>query len=61
MAEVARPLSEVEEAAVNSQLNVVSVGKMPDDAELAARMKRAAEGKVKLNGIMRRPDDNYRP
>lgn len=55
--QVEKPLSDEEQL----RLKVVSVGKFPDDRELERRMRAAAEGKVKDNGIIRRPDDKYRP
>lgn len=55
--QVVTPLTEQEEL----QLKIVSIGKLPNDRELEARMRKAAEGKVKENGIVRRPDDKYRP
>lgn len=52
-----KPPTEQEEL----QLKLVKVGSMPDDRELEARMRKAAEGKIKENGITRHPHDTYRP
>lgn len=42
-------------------LRVVKHGAMVNDRELEERMRKAAEGKEKINGVMRRPDETYRP
>ena len=52
-----KPLTEQEENAIKT----VRLGAMPNDRELEERMRKAAEGKVKINGIVRRPDVKYNP
>lgn len=42
-------------------LRVVKIGSLPNDRELEERSRKAAEGKEKINGVMRRPDEQYRP
>lgn len=42
-------------------LRVVKQGKMPNDRELEERMRAAAHGKEKVNGVVRRPGDSYNP
>lgn len=55
--QVNEPLTEDQEL----QLKTVRIGKMPNDRELEEKMRKAAEGKVAVNGIVRHPDDKYRP
>ena len=42
-------------------LRVVSVGALPNDRELEERSRKAAAGKEKINGVMKRPGQTYNP
>lgn len=42
-------------------LKVVKQGEMVDEMELEKRQRKAAAGKVLVNGVMRHPHDTYRP
>ena len=54
-------VSETEVDETFLKLHIVKQAEHVDDIELQKRMRKAAEGKVMVNGVLRHPHDTFRP